>query len=160
MYEDHVYGAAITYKTSYILSLLEKIKDRVIYVEDIIQVIFALEGNRIYFYDDYLVWYETNVGISEGENKMDDKTRSDIVEFYSLISESYSNNKFIKKRNRMHKVYNIKNYFLRNITLFFHVPEFAFYVLYHIIQRHTNRHEPYNGNVGFLDDSNYLEIED
>ena len=158
LYEDHIYGASFAYKKDYILSSLKKIEGSVIYLEDIIQVEAALKEEKVYFYDDYLFWYEVDAGVSAGKNHMQGKIRKDYNNYYKYISELYPDNKYIKKRKKWSKIYDINNYFLRYIAIFFHSPSLAFFVLYHIIQRHTRKHEPDLGTKGFLDEKDFLKL--
>jgi hypothetical protein len=64
MYNDNVCGATIMYEKEFCVEYMNKIKDYVVYVEDIFQVIAAIEGNPLVLYDDNLIWYEVGDGVS------------------------------------------------------------------------------------------------
>ena len=65
---DPLLGAALIFDTMKLLNYLQLIIGKAIYCEDSVLNLFAAKGEKISFYDDYFIFYETNVGISSVSN--------------------------------------------------------------------------------------------
>ena len=68
MSRDPILGAALIFDTMKLLNYLQLIIGKAIYCEDSVLNLFAAKGEKISFYDDYFIFYETNVGISSVSN--------------------------------------------------------------------------------------------
>ena len=66
-------------------------KNNIVYLEDSVIKIFALNKHQIYFYKDFIIWYESNSGISTNKKKgFTDKINIDNFNFYKLIKNTKS----------------------------------------------------------------------
>lgn len=158
LYGDHVYGAAICYKKDFLEQYLNQINNVVIYIEDIIQVIAALDGKYIHFCDEYVAWYEMKTGISncKGSNRSK-RVRKDFDSFYELMYSRYSDNRYLKKRKKLQFLYKVEDLYLRTIVRAFFNPDSVRFVLNHILQRVRGCYLPEQKTEGFLDDRNYVK---
>ena len=95
-FSDSICGASIFYKTSAILDGLSKIAGRVIYAEDFVTQIFALEGKRILKKEDFAVFYEYGTGISTNQTSPSKRMLDDAVRFFRLLCEMFPNKRYIK----------------------------------------------------------------
>ncbi|MDO5155661.1 MAG: glycosyltransferase family 2 protein [Eubacteriales bacterium] len=158
-YGDNVYGAAVCMTPEFALRYLNMIKDVVIYVEDLYQVISSLEGNYIGFIDDYTVWYESKSGISNkgSQGRYSEKMRADTTNFFKMIYELFPDNKYVKRRKKYGFLYVVKNLYLRTMIRFLINPDALRYMIYHYIQVMLGKHGKKNRNKGFLDEKNFIE---
>lgn len=65
---DGALGAATLSETKVFSDYLEKIKDRVIYAEDMVFRLMMFEGITPYYYNNKAIWYEYGDGISTNNN--------------------------------------------------------------------------------------------
>lgn len=145
LYSDHVSGAAICCRREYFIEYLKKIENYVKYEEDIFQVLAALEGRRLDFFDQYLVWYEMGEGISTQKNsRFAELLQKDVDTFYEMVFEKFSDNHHVKRRKRVAKFYKIKNLYLRTILRFFVNPGLVIYLLKSFVQRVSGAHKEKN----------------
>lgn len=132
LYSDNVSGASTSYKTAYYLSYLNKISECVVYEEDIFQVYAALEGNNFEFLDECLIWYEISEGISTNKNSpFKKKIALDVENFFELMNLKFCENKYVKKRMKLSKLYKIDNLYLRTIVRFLYDPYAIIYLIRH-----------------------------
>ena len=141
LYGDHVFGAAICYKKDFLVEYLERIEDKVVYLEDIIQVMASLDGRFVHFYDDYVAWYEMKTGVSnrKGSNRSE-RIRRDFDSFYELIYAQYGDNRFVKKRRKLSFLYKINDLYFRTACRVFFNPDSARFVLNHILQKMSGKY--------------------
>lgn len=95
-YSDFICGASIFYKSSVLLEGLSKMVGTVIYAEDAITQMFALEGKRIIKINDYAVFYEYGTGISTSSVFGPNRILEDFIRFYNLLSGMFPKNRHIK----------------------------------------------------------------
>ena len=102
---------------------LNKICGCVVYEEDIMQVLAAVESRPIDFIDDYVVWYEVGSGASSHANaRFAELLRRDVAGFYEMLYREYGNGryeKYIKKRHGLSGIYRVKNLYARTFLRFF-----------------------------------------
>lgn len=117
VFADNASGASMCLTHEFMDEYLNKIAGKVVYLEDVFQVMAALDGRRLQFYDDYLILYEDNVGISRNKKtSFHQLLRKDNDTFYELLFELYSDNKYVKKRKALNNIYKIDNPYLRMIV--------------------------------------------
>lgn len=134
LYSDNISGASMSCRTKYFLENLKTISEYVVYEEDIFQVSAALNGNYFEFLDKCLIWYETSEGIStQKDSPFKKKLALDVDNFFKFISLKYNDNSYVKKRNKLSKLYKIENLYLRTIIRFFYDPYAIVYLIKHYI---------------------------
>lgn len=152
LYSDNVCGAAITYERNFAIEYMNKIKDEVTYMEDIFQVLAALEGRPVDFLDAYVVWYEVGEGIStKKKSSFEERMRQDVKQFYDKLYQNFSANVYVKKRHRLEWVYRIKNLYLRTLLRFFVNPDALRYFINAKRQQFAGVHRLEQSPKGFLD---------
>lgn len=156
LYSDHASGAATCYKRDYYMEYLKKIEQYVKYEEDIFQVLAAIEGRRLDFFDQYMVWYEVGEGVSTQKNsRFKQLLQQDVDSFYEMIFENFSDQKIVKKRKKMTKLYKIKNLYLRTIIRVFVNPDAICYLFKSFLQRISGAHKEKLYRKGFLDQKEF-----
>lgn len=157
LYSDHASGAATCYRKEYYEEYLKKIENCVTYEEDIFQVIAALEGRRLDFFDHYLVWYEVGDGVSTQKNsRFAQLLQQDVDRFYEMIFEKFPEHKLVKKRKQVAKFYKIRNLYLRTILRFFVNPDAIRYLFASFLQRISGAHKEKVYREGFLDQKEFI----
>lgn len=90
-YKDYILGAAVAYDRELLYKYLNVMKDSIIYLEDSVIKLFALDRHQIYFYKEFIIWYECNSGISTNTKRgFADKINIDNYNFYKLIMNRQS----------------------------------------------------------------------
>lgn len=85
-YRDFILGASLLYETKLLYKYLDIIKNVVIYTEDVVVQLFALNKHQIYYFNEFIIWYEADSGISTNPNKkFENKIKIDIYNFYKLM---------------------------------------------------------------------------
>jgi glycosyltransferase involved in cell wall biosynthesis len=157
VYSDNVSGAGMFCKTEYYKEYLEKIQNYVIYEEDIFQVMAALDDRGFVLFDDYFVWYESNIGVSTAKDSpFGKKLAADVDRFYRFIIKEYADNKWVQKRKKIMKYYKVDNLYLRTILKTFEDPAQIGYLLSHYQQRAKHATEKKNPEKGFLQEKSFL----
>ena len=148
VFADNVSGASMCLSHEYMDEYLNRIAGKVIYLEDVFQVMAALDGRRLQLYDEYLILYEDSVGISTSKNSNFRKLlRKDNDTFYEMVFEQYSDNKLVKKRKGLNKIYQIDNPYIRMIVSAFKNPGVVGWLLRHYIDVACHRYDkPYRKN--------------
>lgn len=159
LYSDNASGACTVYKKEIYNRYLKKIESYVIYEEDIFQVLAALEGNFATLYDDYLVWYEVDTGVSTEKNsKFKMALKKDVDRFYNMLFERFPENKYVKKRKRVSCFYKINNLYARSLLRMFVNPDAIRYVISAFVQRKGKKHCVQSDTQGFLDEDDFLGV--
>lgn len=152
LYSDNVCGAAICYKTEYAKEYMNKICQDVVYEEDIFQVLAAVEGKGLDFFEQYMIWYEVGTGVSTTVNSaFQEALRQDVDRFYRRLYEKYPENKYINKRYKLMKYYKIKNLYLRTALRVFENPHLMIYLMQSVLQRRKNVCVVNENGKGFLE---------
>lgn len=131
VYNDQISGASMFFEKKIILEYFLRIKDIVIYIEDLIQYLFLLDGLEIFYYNRKCVDYEVGEGIStKKESKNNCRMLRDKTSFLDYIFIQYSDNKYVKRRRKLEKIEHKKqNKLLKVICKFFAEPKWAYYRL-------------------------------
>lgn len=152
LYSDHVSGAATCYTREYYLEYLTKLRDIVIYEEDIFQVLAALEGRRLQLLDENIVWYEVGEGTStQKHSRFEELLRQDVARFYEMLYERFPDNPYVKKRKKLSGFYRIKNLYIRTILRFFANPDALRYFCGAMLQKRRRDEQDRQDKPGFLD---------
>jgi len=161
LYSDNVCGAAVCGEKNFCIEYLNKICNCVVYEEDIMQVLAAVEHRTIDFIDDYIVWYEVGSGVSSGaNNKFAELLSQDVSRFYEMLYREYNDNmyrKYIRKRHSLAGIYKVRNLYLRTFLRFFVNPDSLRYFISAMYQRKRKGHVPKNSEVGFLERLDFWE---
>jgi len=152
LYGDNVSGAAMCLERNYMKEYLERITGNVKYLEDVFQVMAVLDGRRLQLFDDYLIWYEDNVGVSTSKNTgFRELLRKDNDSFYEMIFSEYSDNKLVQKRKGLKGIYKINNPYIRMIVSAFKNPGVIGWLFNHYIDVFRHSYDSNNSEKGFMD---------
>lgn len=89
-YQDYVLGAAVICKTDLFYDYILKVKDNVKYLEDCVYVMMIADGINIHFWDNYLLWYECNTGIStKGDSEWIRTLERDHSKCFKMIANEH-----------------------------------------------------------------------
>lgn len=89
-YQDYILGAAIVCKTELFCNYILKIKDNIKYGEDSAYIIMIADGINIRYWDNYLLWYECNTGIStSGSPEWNQKLQLDNSQCFKMIAKAH-----------------------------------------------------------------------
>lgn len=104
-YSDHISGASLVYETKIFKKYLERICDKIKYIEDYIPLIAALDRIDIMYFNKPIVYYQMGTGISTKKNKENsERLNRDKQQFNALLNENYFNDKFVQRRNKINNV--------------------------------------------------------
>lgn len=160
LYSDTFSGANLAFKKDFFVEYLGKIKDKVIYCEDLIQIMSAIDGKEVCLFDDYMVWYELGTGTSTKKKSRFSKLLAvDVDNFFKFLNQTYPNDKLIKKRMKLQKYYKINNLYIRTLSRVFENPGLIIYMLRHYIQIINGAFKPRSKSLGFLEDKSFLKEE-
>lgn len=154
LYSDNASGASFVFKRDFLEKYLLELKNTVVYEEDIIQVSMALNNEPMELFDEYFVYYEVNVGVStKADSPFEQLLAKDVENFYEMMFKKYPDNKLLKKRNRLRRLYKINNLYLRTFLRIFVNPSLIFYLLDHLLQSISKAYAPKNksSELTFLD---------
>ena len=156
LFSDNVCGAAISYELNFAKEYMCKIHEQVRFEEDIFQVLAAVEGRGMDFFDEYVVWYELGTGIStKKKSDFEKMLEEDVDKFYRALYEKYPTVACVKKRYQILGLYKIKNIYGRTILRFLINPYAIVYVSSYLVQRLRGCHCKGTDLVGFLEGENY-----
>lgn len=129
VYNDQISGASMFFEREIMLEYFMRIKDVVIYVEDLIQYLFLLDGLQIFYYNRKCVDYEIGEGIStKKETKNNSRMMSDKASFMKYIFSHYSENEYVKRRRKLENIeQKEKNKFVKAICKVLAEPKWAYY---------------------------------
>ena len=160
LFADNVSGAAMCYSKEFILPYFREIAAGVTYLEDVYQVMAAVDGKYLQFYDDYLIWYESNTGVSTSGNSGFRKLlMKDRENFFTMLQEKYSDDPLVKKRKKLDFAYRIDNPYIRVLAMALVTPSVLLWTCSHYLQVAIGK---YNGKQkdGFLLQEEFLsEVE-
>lgn len=105
IYADNVSGAAVFYERHSLQTGLETICGTVIYAEDAVIQLFALQNIRLYKMPRFLVWYEYGCGISTNPEKgFSSRLRRDFFGFYAMLHNAYKKAPCVKRTYYIWKI--------------------------------------------------------
>lgn len=114
LYQDYILGAAVIYEKSLLVKYIEKIVDKVKYAEDFSIRLMISDNIKVNYWNNYLIWYECNTGISTSGNvKWYEKIEEDNQNCYQLIIDKHPEVKKIfelqyNKNSYKHIIFKIK----------------------------------------------------
>lgn len=98
VYSDYILGATLFFETEYLWRLLKKLEEKVLYAEDLTQVLTVLENEKILYVPQNCIIYEVGSGISTSKGHSSKMTR-DAENFEKEILRDYKD-KIIENRKR------------------------------------------------------------
>lgn len=156
LFADNVSGAAMFYGKDFILSYFREIAKQVIYLEDVFQVMAAVDGNYLQFYDDYMIWYESDTGVSTGGNSGFRKLlMKDRTNFFAMLQDKYPEHPLVNKRKKLDRAYRIDNPYCRVIAMAFVTPSVLLWTMRHYLQVFTKKYDGKRQD-GFLVQQNFF----
>lgn len=126
LFDDYVLGAVIVAKKDLFEKYLIEISDSVVYIEDnTILPLVTLDKQRIYYMDRYILWYESDSGISTNISRgFLKKIEVDLLNCYKYISGKYPNDTLLKlaylKRKYISEDNRIRLFFVKRIIDFYY----------------------------------------
>lgn len=157
LYRDNASGAATCYTREFFAEYLKRIEGTVKYTEDILQILAGLDHRAFHFFPDYLVWYETDAGVSAKKSRFAELLAQDVDRFYEMVQREYADNKYVKKQRRVLKLYKIRNLYLRTFLRIFVNPDAVHYLLEHRRQLKRGVYDPEHEEPGFMDDQGFIQ---
>lgn len=102
VFNDQLSGAGMFYDTQYIIPLLEKLGEHVIYVEDLVQYMVLLSGNPIAYHPKTCVLYEIGTGLSTQKTKANNnRMLTDKRNFLEFLIREYGDDPLVKRRKTL-----------------------------------------------------------
>ncbi len=158
LYGDNPSGASFLTRREVYLSYLQRISDEVTYEEDLFTVLAALEGKTMRLYDRYMIWYESDAGVSTAKkSSFSELLRKDVQRFYERIFREYGDVPCVKKRKQVEPFFRFRNLYVRTFFRSFVNPGAINYVIASMLERALGCHRDKIRQPGFLDDPAYLE---
>jgi hypothetical protein len=120
---------------------LEKlIKYNIIFCEDLFTTFCALDDKKIFFGNEYFIWYQYGTGIStNGLSSSSIRMKKDYYNhFVNCLPDLYKNSKVVKKGKILEKMLNNKNSFLRKIMILCFYPQYYFYKIFNRSKMNQN----------------------
>lgn len=138
VYQDYILGAAFICEKKLLLTYINKIVGLVKYAEDCAIILMVADNIEISYWDNYLIWYECNTGISTSGNSIwmkkiveDNKKCFELIvskypELRKILELNYGPNSlkrriFTLKRKLRNKFIRIKNILMKDN--FFNIQE-------------------------------------
>lgn len=114
LWQDGILGAAVMADRLVFEKYLREISGKVKYIEDnTIMPLATMDKKRIYFLDEYILWYECDSGISTNSNRgFKEKIDIDFLNCYEYLTKKDSKNKCIRFAYLKQKYYVQKKRFL------------------------------------------------
>lgn len=98
LYQDYILGASVIVDRLVFEGYLREIIGKVKYIEDnTIMPLVTLDKKRIYYFNEYILWYECDSGISTNQNRgFKEKISVDFLKCYEYLTDKCPNNFVIK----------------------------------------------------------------
>lgn len=120
VFGKYISGASLFYEREFILQSMQEMQDKVIYCEDLVQVLALVKKEDIGFINRNVIWYEFGSGISTSKNNnVSNKLRIDEKNFFEYLNDKYEKNNYINRGIRKRKWNNypkLLRLVLRNLT--------------------------------------------
>lgn len=152
LFRDYPPGSCTSYTRNVYLHYLRLLSERIIYTEDIFQILAAFDGVFFKFMPEYIIWYETEEGVSNSAGIYSKRMIDDVEEFYKYLYEEYGDDKYVKKQKKVFKLYKISNLYIRTLVRFVINPSAITYLINHFWQTKTSIYKPLHEEKGFLDE--------
>ena len=89
-YQDYILGSSVICESSLFHEYIEKIIDLVKYAEDRVYIMMIADGIKIHFWNNYLLWYECNTGVSTSNpDKYSKQLALENSECFKLIAKEH-----------------------------------------------------------------------
>ena len=111
VFSDIICGASMFYSRDFLIESLNRIVNKIIYAEDLVQFLYTLENNPYAYLDKYVVIYETDTGISK-TGKFQKLLDDDLSTMDKILLEKYNVN-YVRRRLKVAKNRKVKNKWLR-----------------------------------------------
>ncbi len=100
VYGERIFGPAYLRKRTVITEYLERIRGKIIYMEDTpTTMLYLLDGNNLKYFDRYVVWYEHGTGITTGNNGvMNPRIGKDNKSFELMLKEHYGHDPIVHSK--------------------------------------------------------------
>ena len=143
LYSDMICGANLVYEKDFFLHYLRRIENHVIYAEDLLQIMSAVEGERASIMPFRMIWYEVDTGSSTKKASPFKKLLlKDVENLFEMLLKEHPDNKLLQKRQKLGKYYKIDNIYLRTALRSIENPGLYPYMLSHYKQSLTGKHNP------------------
>lgn len=120
---DYISGASMFGQKDVFIDYLNQLKDKVIYVEDLLQVLVVLNNKPLVFLNEPLVYYEVNSGIStSGEQAANNRMQKDNDAFWQYVKSVTNDRKVIRYINNYVILKRINSRLIRNVFRLFFMP--------------------------------------
>lgn len=129
--DNFILGATVFRKTSVAIEYIGRIKNICKYIEDNTSFAFYLaDGNRIYHYDGWIIWYEFGDGIStQNDKKWGERIDSDLANCFKAVYEQYpkdqlirillESRKYTRFTQKLYLLYKLPRLFFRKLIIKF-----------------------------------------
>lgn len=116
--QDWISSSTMFFEREYFIRYISELKGKVIYTDDLIQILMYMHNERLHYMDKYIIWYEQGAGISTGKSrKWKHAIEQDINNFFKYVKTKYGlDNEKIKKSESILKLINdiIKLFYLND----------------------------------------------
>ena len=133
-YTDHVSGAAMFFEKGILAEYINRIKEYVVYQEDLVQVLMVLDGIYFELYDRVCVNYEVGHGLSSPKSEFADLLIKDQKTFYEYVYSAYPSDKNVGDRKKLRWTKRIRNIYFRTILRMCCDPYTVVYLLKYYLQ--------------------------
>ena len=97
-YYEYISGAAVFYEENRLRQGLELILDHVIYAEDAMLQLFAVQGVRIVHFPRFVMWYEYGTGLSTQVSAgPSERLKKDFYRFYQRLFPLYPKDPAVRR---------------------------------------------------------------
>lgn len=126
---DQISGASMFFEKQKMLEYFENIKDVVIYMEDLVQYLFLLDGIDVHYFNRKCVNYEIGEGIStKKDSKNNIRMKKDKESFLNYMFNKYSDDLYVKRRIKLEKIeQECENKLLKSLKKICAEPKWAYY---------------------------------
>lgn len=151
LFRDYPPGSCTSYTRDTYLRYLKLLEGRVVYTEDIFQIAAAFDGVFLKFIPEYIIWYETEGGVSNSKGVYSKRMLDDVEHFYEFLYEQHGDDRYVKKQKKVFGLYKISNLYLRTLIRFVINPGAIAYLVSHFMQTKSSIYKPLHIKEGFLD---------
>jgi glycosyltransferase involved in cell wall biosynthesis len=135
-----IVGASMFYHGEKFKKYLEEIVGTVIYCEDLLQVILLVEGERVCYLQEGLLYYEVESGIStSGTSGNSARMQKDQDLFWNMIIKKYPENVIVHKGFRMYQCQAVQEQRKRQLQIILHNPDYVWMLFRTIFQKKKYR---------------------
>ena len=127
-YGDNISGASFTWNREYYTECLNRICNKVIYLEDCINLFTIYDGHSIFYLDEYVTWYEYGTGIStKGSDKWTLLIWKDWKAFFQILYSRFSNDLELRRAKKYWDTRKKRGLLGKVIDNILHIDRFIYY---------------------------------